>query len=516
MSDNELSQSRLARFLSRLRALAGGGERERLRRDLLLGFPAALCAVAAIVAGLWMSLLFGREITGQYRLQAWKARQAGAHATARLCYERLVREDAGDSESLFGLAEVLAEMGEAPSALELLDRLAPPDATGYAPAHLALGRQLLATSRPSAPLLHAAEQHLLRALESQPDLIEAQALLGRLYASAGRWELAHPRLAAALKNSDELALLMAQVTAALGKPEDARNWAKRSVSYWAGRAQAQPADAAARLAWAQALLALDDFSGALAVLERGIQAIADAPALRQAAAGVCAAWIERLVNSASPDTGLAVDLLARGLGYEPDHPALLNRLIALTRLSGARRERARALLNDLLAQGHDSAMLHHALGSDAVAQGQLEQARIHFERAWAIDPGMPRIANNLAWLLAFGDRPDEARAQALIDAAILSDPHNLHFRDTRGQIHAKMGRWKEAVADLEAALPALPDPRRTHAALAQSYSQLGMEDLAVAHRRCIEALDQAAARAARVLPSDKSLAPAAATRPAGR
>jgi tetratricopeptide (TPR) repeat protein len=489
MSDDGFSPSRLARLLSALRAAFRRDEqRERFRRDLFLGAPALLCILAVIVALFWVPLVSGREVAAQYRLKAWKAQTANDHAAARLCYERLVRENPADQQSLFALAQVLAEMGDAPSSLELLDRLAPLDKTGFAPAHLALGKQLLAATRPSPQSVHAAEQHLLRAVAAQPDSAEAHALLGRLYALAGRWELAQPHLAAALKNSDELALLMAQVTAAMGHADEAKAYARRAVAFWTARAQAAPTDVAARLAWAQSLLALDDFAGALAVLDRAIVAIADEPRLRLAAASICAGWIEQLQKSASPDTALGLALLARGLKYDPAQPALLNHLIALSHLPGARSDSTRKLLNNLLAQGHESAILHLALGSDALARGQLEPAQVHFERAWALDSHLPQVANNLAWLLAFGDKPDLARAQSLIKIALQSDPTNPHFRDTQGQIHAKLGHWKEAIANLEAALPALADPRRAHAALAESYDHLGMADLAAAHRRQLQEL----------------------------
>lgn len=513
MSD-AFSPSRLARLRSALRAVFHrDGERERFRRDLLLGAPAGLCMLAAIVAFVSVALVSGREVAAQYRLKAWKAQTSNDHATARLCYERLVRENPADKQSLFALAQVLADMGDAPSSLELLDRLAPLDETGFAPAHLALGRQLLAATRPSPQSVHAAEQHLLRAISAQPDLVEAQGLLGRLYALAGRWELAQPHLAAALKNSDELALLMAQVTAARGQADEARSYARRAVAFWAARASLQPTDVAARLAWAQSLLALDDFAGALAVLDRAIVAINDDPRLRLAAATVCAGWIERLEKSPSPDPASALDLLARGLKYDPAQPALLNHLVALTHLSGARSESARKLLNDLLAQGHESAMIHLVLGSDAIARGQLEPAQIHFERAWALDPHLPQVANNLAWLLAFGERPDMARAQSLIKVALQSDPANPHFRDTEGQIHARLGQWKEAISDLEAALPALSDPRRAHAALAESYEHLGMADLAAAHRRQLQVLDQGSEGVAPAFGSGKIGIETPATRP---
>ena len=54
---------------------------------------------------------------------------------------------------------------------------------------------------------------------------------------------------------------------------------------------------------------------------------------------------------------------------------------------------------------------------------------------------------------------------------------------TRGRILVRQGRWKEALASLEAALPALPDSRELHGDLATAYAALGSRELAKQHRR---------------------------------
>jgi hypothetical protein len=44
-----------------------------------------------------------------------------------------------------------------------------------------------------------------------------------------------------------------------------------------------------------------------------------------------------------------------------------------------------------------------------------------------------------------------------------------------------MGRWKEAAAELELALPGVSDRKSTHAALAECYRKMEIEGLAVLH-----------------------------------
>jgi Flp pilus assembly protein TadD len=90
--------------------------------------------------------------------------------------------------------------------------------------------------------------------------------------------------------------------------------------------------------------------------------------------------------------------------------------------------------------------------------------------------------NDLAWLLAHHEPIDLERALALVDKAIEIEPRNVHFRDTRGHVLAKLNRWQDAVVELEQAVNGLPGNRGTHAVLAQTYDNLGNKELADAHR----------------------------------
>jgi predicted Zn-dependent protease len=93
------------------------------------------------------------------------------------------------------------------------------------------------------------------------------------------------------------------------------------------------------------------------------------------------------------------------------------------------------------------------------------------------------LANELAGELATTEPTDRDTALAMINAAIDVWPNPLRLRDTRGHILAKLGRWKEAFADLEAGLPALADKEPTYRALAETCEHLGMVELAAEYKR---------------------------------
>ncbi len=67
-------------------------------------------------------------------------------------------------------------------------------------------------------------------------------------------------------------------------------------------------------------------------------------------------------------------------------------------------------------------------------------------------------------------------------------PDHPYFRDTRGQILVKLGRYQDAIPDLEVALQAPELAKDVHRALALAYEGLGLKDLAEAHR--LRAVDE--------------------------
>lgn len=93
------------------------------------------------------------------------------------------------------------------------------------------------------------------------------------------------------------------------------------------------------------------------------------------------------------------------------------------------------------------------------------------------------LLNNLRWAIAHAEPPDLDRALNLANAAHQAAPNHPDVLETRGQILAKLGRWKEAITDLDKALPAMPNRARVHDTLAPAYENLGVKELADEHRR---------------------------------
>lgn len=127
---------------------------------------------------------------------------------------------------------------------------------------------------------------------------------------------------------------------------------------------------------------------------------------------------------------------------------------------------------------------------DAWQRRDFAAARLHWETALRLAPQLNPAANNLAWSLAHEEPRDPTRALALIDAVLQRAPLDPRFRGTRGAVLARLGRWREALPELVAALPASQGSAAHHRLLCETYQQLGLPDMAWEHQTRAEALDR--------------------------
>ena len=124
-------------------------------------------------------------LEARYRRDADAAIASGDFRTARVCYERLLQRSPTDARLLFGLARSLQGLDQKAEAAQIVNRLAPLEGGGLAPAHVLLAQQLLDASTDDKSV-KLAELHLRRALQIDPANADARELLTRIYANTGR------------------------------------------------------------------------------------------------------------------------------------------------------------------------------------------------------------------------------------------------------------------------------------------------------------------------------------------
>lgn len=453
---------------------------------LLKGLPALSAGSAALVVAAMLALTPREAIETLYFEEAKTAYKAQDCLLAMTCYDRLAHLGKDRPEILYGMALTAEALGQEERAVLLMKELAPVERQGFAEAHLWWARRLLMTPTSVPQPSKAAEVHLLRALEGElEDREQVHGLLGELYLHAGQLEQAELHLQRAVKTKPQLRLRLAQLYARRGDQPRARSEAQLAISLFRAWTKAELNEQQPRLYWAEATLFLEDFPAAVAILQEGLTVTGDR-VYRSALARAYLAWSDALARASPPDPGQQLALLEQALQYDPGHLDVLMRLWAFTKVHGAEADKARATLRAQLAVGKGTAVAHLALGMDAWEQGKTAGALVHLEQAYQLAPSMGVVANNLAWVLASAQPPDLKRALALMNSVLERWPNEPMFRDTRGLVLAKMGRWKEALTDLQAALPGYPKSAGLHRRLAEAYDRLGATDMAAQHRRLAE------------------------------
>ncbi len=475
-------------FLQALGAATRTGFRLRYcwgSRHFWFGLP-AFVAGAAIVTLLGLAWAVPRDdLAARYGQEGERLTAAGDYRAGRTCCQRAVALGDERPNTRYCLAVCLARIGQPGQATAIMRRLAGAE-PGYSRAELWLARRFLERPEPGPEEEQEAERHLLRALELEPELIEAEVTLAELYTRQGRFADAEKHWLHAATVKRDLELVLAGLYAAQKDQPRTSLHAVKAQDWFGERLRAAPDDTAALLGYARACLYQQKHAEAVAVLKKGLRDREDT-AVRNSLGDAYASWVRALERT--PDTRLAerLRLLEEGLHYAPTNRSLLTYLVDFSNRTGAEADRARSLLQHMLVEKRPSGLVHLLLGLVAWRRGQSEAARVHLEQAHTLDPEMALISNDLAWILANSPKPDLACALSLADDAVKRWPRQPNVRDTRGEILVKLGRWREAVADLEQAQAGMPDNPGVHHALATAYEHLGMTELAEMHRRRAEA-----------------------------
>lgn len=451
-------------------------------RLLVRGLPALAVAIGLGFVAEVASSVPRPDLVARYQRSAATAEENGNRKAARLWLEKTVLLEPDAPQHQYELALADKRQGRLDEAREALRRIAPRDGRGYPDAHFWLARDLLA-GQPAltAEQTDTLEHHLTEALRSSQAAVEAHVLLGELYLLQKSFGQALTHFAAAAERRPELSLTVAQLHLLLGQPAQANSQLAKAARHFRQRAEQQPEDIEARVSWADAVRLLGNLAESERILMAGL-ARSDDPRLREGLAAVRLAEFDSLRRDEPANVERAQMLLEQAAALAPNHPAMMERLSQFAQAGPSARTAARRVLTQLLADG-PTAGVHFLLGGIAVRDEDVEAATRHFEAGLKLQPDSAELQNNLAWALASADPPDLDRALQLIDLAHQKSPQRAEVLETRGQILAKLGRWKECVADLEQTLQLMPGQAQVHETLARAYEQLGDREMADQHRQ---------------------------------
>jgi tetratricopeptide (TPR) repeat protein len=188
-------------------------------------------------------------------------------------------------------------------------------------------------------------------------------------------------------------------------------------------------------------------------------------------------------------TAARLDLLLRGLAVDPRNAAILARLLAAARRDNTVGDEALAELRKLVVIEGQKAPAYVVLGSAEYIRGNVDAALKYLEQAYRLDSEADVTLNNLAWVLATAPKPDLDRALKLAQAAVDLTGGAMRTRETRLRILVRLGRWDEALADVEACESLFHGRADFHRLAADVYEHLKLNAPAEEHRRQAEELE---------------------------
>lgn len=525
----------LFRLLKRL--FSGWGVRRW--RHLLLGLPALLVAVAVI--GVSTAIALQRDsLIPRYEKLAEDAGDAEQYDEALLYWRRLLRLDGGSPETAFAYARDLLRRGpqlieqgeeqcgrgneliaagetqrgkdlvaqgereidlghsEIADAKSLITEIAPADGQGLGEAHLYRARVML--SDPASFLQNADEtlnsaairelhHHLLAAEKGMPKNLDVQ--MGFVYYFLGMEQFrdAAARLETVAKARTELRFDLANIYLRLGDRENAERNMTLASDYYEERVRSKPDDHGLRARCAALRLMQGDLKGCVEILEFGLaRSDRDDNPYPKLLAKMHVAVYDALAAREGTSIEERLLHLRAALGYVENYQPAMIRLIQYVSLEGDVGNQIVSDLHRMIAEGRMPATAHFALGTRAWKNHNADDALWHMQQAYEIDPSLGYVGNNLAWILSEKDPPEFERSLEIINGVLEKQPSVPTFRDTRGRILAKMGRWREALSDLEFALPHMQVNVNLHRVLAEVYSRLGRARFAREHERIVEQL----------------------------
>jgi tetratricopeptide (TPR) repeat protein len=126
---------------------------------------------------------------------------------------------------------------------------------------------------------------------------------------------------------------------------------------------------------------------------------------------------------------------------------------------------------NLVATFPDSAHARHQLGKELMDAGRLREAKVHFERASALNPNLHEVLVKLGILLV--DQGDPASARPYFERALKIDPKDAQVHNNLGIVFDELGELEKAKTHLELAVDINPEYALAHNNLGMVLARLG-------------------------------------------
>lgn len=125
------------------------------------------------------------------------------------------------------------------------------------------------------------------------------------------------------------------------------------------------------------------------------------------------------------------------------------------------------------------ASFYYTMGVSALNEGNVQNAFVHFQKAYQLNPYNKEIMNSLG--LVYSQLEENDKARDLFLKAIAEDPNFAEAHNNLGVTYMKMERWSDAVESFKRALanPLYPTHERAFYNMGMSYYRMGNYDGAI-------------------------------------
>jgi tetratricopeptide (TPR) repeat protein len=454
-------------------------------KQLVWGVPALFLLLPIAAAALW-GITWGREsAAAQYRQVVREARDAHDYEAVQMFERKLDQLGVDTARSDFQAAVKLAEAGARDEAYAQMRLLAPEEEAGYPGAHYWILVRLLSGELDLAEdeRLRLAGVHLKHLQTLGAKGVDIDALHAIYLEQTGQLEAAAKLLEPHVNRLELAAVQRLQIDLKLNRLDEARRDARALDEHLEqARRKGEAFDSQRYQGWVQAQQVLGDQAAWARLVRQWFTIDPKNPIVRQNVVALDQMEFGEILQSTHPSGAELAARLSEAVQLAPDPAQLepqIEQLYNMRRQSPAVDEMFKTLMD----AATSPAPLVASLGALAAKEGDIPLARRLLARAVKEMPDHAVAWNNYAWALAHEPDQQLNAALAAVNRALELAPSEFHFRETRGQVLLDLGRWDEAIDDLEFALNGMPDEKAVHLALATAYEHLGQAELAQIHRQ---------------------------------
>lgn len=460
---------------------------------MLLALPGVVALGTLLAVNMRGALISPGMQAAQYRRMLARAASDKDMQRSRLLSDALIRLEPEASRTSFVRALVEEKNGNLEQATTLMEEIAINE--GSAEAAMWLANQAWIPEVPFAEWPRENKKKyfdwLSLAIRHNPNDPAPRRLLCDVFRAIGDLEKAYAVMEPVAQTSNENACLVAFLESELGMTEIAQARAAGREKSYRMHLKTNPGDHAARTQHAMLLLLLEREEDAIESLERGLEWTSDPQqerGLERAIAEAMVVQANKIRKEDASPRGMmkSLERLREAMDVDPSNPSLIKSVTEVCLQAAESNNKELFILREAVVQGVSPDASHFILGTTCLMEGNMEEAKRHLEVALKNNPKLPGLLNNLAYSISAQENPDLERALRLANSAVEAMPENAFVRDTRGQILLKMGRFSEAIADLERAL-STPELRPVvRPKLVRAYQAVGDEALAERHRQLLE------------------------------